>query len=197
MRNRRWINTIIVWITPGLLFLLAGCGISYSLKEPPKGVTKQLIPENSQSETEFEGKYDWKKLTKEHGLYVFSYTIVNQMNEGAKKSADSIREGLRIWEHKFYLDTNITRTFEKTFNAWEKTDTRFILLYVQSSYFKVKMMPTFVKGGIVYGGHVTINISSTNAQVKQELIHDSLYTQFLERHKDRLVDIPIDTIITN
>jgi hypothetical protein len=186
-----WGATLLVSV-----LLVAGC-VTYSTKEPKRGVTTQLVKGMSEHwrNTPYsrnDGGYDWSKLKGDYGLYVFSYKVRGRSGTNFTGSGLTTKEGFRVWEHKFLENESDSVREAVSFDA---TDVSHRGGYIETTYFtKISILPVYKKGRVVYGGLIDVAANEAFPDVFTRFTADSLWEQFLSFHSENLVGIPIDTV---
>jgi hypothetical protein len=90
------------------------------------------------------------------------------------------------------LDTDKDSIFTTSkFDVWHEATSTGNFSIVNKH--KLRIPCLYVKGHIVYGGHLIVVADAPEPDPSEETKPDSLYLDFLERHAENISGIPVDT----
>ncbi|MFZ1682548.1 MAG: hypothetical protein WAU88_00320 [Candidatus Zixiibacteriota bacterium] len=179
------VRAVVGVVLPGLI---VSC-VTYSIKEPKIGVTREF--RSGVSSAESGGTYDWSKLQGDYGLYVFSYEIAGPDGNGGVEVKQVRKQGLRVWEKKFSMGQPDSLFEVNSFSAYEVKHPNPLFTEIRQA--RVGIPCLYIKGHIVYGGHLNVMVTDISPVDSSSSSIDRMFSQFLSDYEEHLTGIKVDT----
>ncbi len=166
--------------------LISGCTAPYTVKHPEIGVTKQILPGNKGKQ------YDFSKLQKGYGLYVFSYEFTGMEGSEVFGSGVKVIEGTRVWEQQF--EKGEWEIFEdvRAIPLWGSKD--FYFTYEPTRRTSCFVQVRFHQGRIVYGGRLVADLREGLENLEIEMHFEEDCRPILDAYGAELDGVIVDTI---
>jgi hypothetical protein len=180
---------IVRFVVGMLLAMIVVSCVTYSIKEPKMGVTKKF--RSGVSSAESGGTYDWSKLQGNYGLYVFSYEIAGPNGNLGFEVKQVRKQGLRVWEKKFSTGQPDSLFEVNAFSAYEEQHPNPLFTEIRQA--RVGIPCLYIKGHVVYGGHLNVMVTDISPVDSSSSTIDSIFSQFLRDNEEHLTGIKVDT----
>ncbi len=175
------------------VFLILLCACAPKLGAPSEGITNQFFREFG-GQTIPEPKYDFSRLEKGYGLFVFSFESKQLVGDRTTGFDENKRSGLCIWEYLFRDMSGLAPVvISRDFAAVSKGNIGYLGL---PDAWKTCINATFLAGRVVYGGRIEIELEN-NRLFPPEVTNkgEEDLAAFLKACPDSSLVLPIDTVL--